>query len=152
MFDLEVELQKVVAAFDAAAIPYALCGGLAVGVHGYPRATVDIDLLIQQEDVRAAEEAGEAIGYTFKARPMSFQGGAVEIRRISKVDPSDGETLMLDLLLVTHANRHVWETREQFAWNGRNLWVVSREGLISLKTSRASDQDRADIARLRELK
>jgi hypothetical protein len=150
MFDLEVELQKVVAAFDDAAIPYALCGGMAVGVHGYPRATVDIDLLIQPEDVTAAEEAAEGLGYRFKARPMSFQGGAVEIRRISKVDPADGETLMLDLLLVTHANGQVWETREQLAWNGRSLWVVSREGLIALKTLRASDQDRADIAHLQE--
>ena len=34
---------------------------------------------------------------------MSFSQGATEIRRISKIDPRDGETLMLDLLLVTPA-------------------------------------------------
>ena len=34
-----------VRALERAKVPYALCGGLAVALHGFPRATKDIDLL-----------------------------------------------------------------------------------------------------------
>lgn len=37
--------------FAAAAVPYALVGGVAVIHHGYVRSTRDLDLLMQREDV-----------------------------------------------------------------------------------------------------
>ena len=49
--DLAAELAAIVAALDEAGIPYALCGGLAVAVHGHARATQYIDLLVLPEDV-----------------------------------------------------------------------------------------------------
>jgi hypothetical protein len=79
---------------------------------------------------------------------MNFSGGAMRIRRVSKIDHSDADVLTLDLLLVTEATASAWETREVWEWNGRNISVVSREGLILLKQFRASDQDLVDIARL----
>ena len=42
---LRNEMFQLVRALDSANIPYALCGGLAMAVHGWPRATLDIDLL-----------------------------------------------------------------------------------------------------------
>jgi hypothetical protein len=151
VFDLEQELAAIVDALTNAAVPYALCGGLALAVHGAPRATVDIDLLVRQEDVERIHEAVGVLGFTFRARPMQFAGGAVSIARISKIDTSDGETLMLDLLLVTHDLEPIWDEREAFQWNGRALSVVSRAGLIALKKIRSSAQDLADIERLHDL-
>lgn len=149
MFDLEDELRSLRDRLDGEAIPYALCGGLALGIHGYPRATIDIDILILPADEESVEAVARQLGYTIKARPMTFAGGATEIRRISKVDPQDGETLMLDMLLVTGGVEEVWRTRQSVSWRGRELSVVSPEGLIALKMLRASKQDLADIARLR---
>jgi hypothetical protein len=45
MIDLYVELKTVLQALEAAGVPYALCGGLALMVYQRPRATVDIDLI-----------------------------------------------------------------------------------------------------------
>jgi hypothetical protein len=42
---LKEELLKIAARFERSGIDYALCGGLAVVVHGYPRLTKDIDAL-----------------------------------------------------------------------------------------------------------
>jgi hypothetical protein len=148
VFDLEEELRQLRDGFDAAQVPYALCGGLAVGVHGFPRATVDIDVLILREDLERVEDIAGGFGFLLKARPMSFSRGATEIRRVSKIDPNDGEVLMLDLLLVTPAVEDVWESRERFPWHGGELSVVSREGLIALKRLRSSDVDLMDIKRL----
>jgi hypothetical protein len=81
---------------------------------------------------------------------MSFAGGAVEIRRVSKVDSDSGEILMLDFLLVTEALAKVWETHEKVEWEQGSLWVVSRSGLVALKNLRRSGQDLDDIERLTE--
>jgi hypothetical protein len=40
---LESELRELVQRFNEAKIEYALCGGMAVALHGYPRFTRDID-------------------------------------------------------------------------------------------------------------
>ena len=149
MFDLEEELDLLRTAFHEASVEYALCGGLALGVHGFPRATIDIDLLIRSDDEERAEAVARELGYSIKARPMSFSGGATQIRRVSKIDPDDGETLILDFLLVTHQTEEVWQSRERLEWRGRHLFVVSREGLIALKLLRSSEQDLLDIKRLR---
>ena len=150
MFDLEEEFDAIRTALTARGIEYALCGGLAVGVHGFPRATVDIDLLIRAADEERLYEAVAPLGFQLKARPMSFDGGTMQIRRVSKIDPGDGEVLMLDLLLVTPAYEHVWDTREQLQWRNHELTVVSRQGLIALKKGRSSDQDLVDIRKLTE--
>ena len=151
MYDLERELDAVRTKLSANGINYALCGGLAVGVYGFVRATIDIDLLIQPEDERRVYDAVAELGYAIKARPMNFDGGATRIRRISKVDPNDGEVLMLDLLLVTPQFQHVWDTRRELQWKEHGLWVVSPRGLIDMKTSRSSPIDLADIEKLRDL-
>ncbi|MCB9742606.1 MAG: hypothetical protein H6740_08405 [Alphaproteobacteria bacterium] len=36
-------------------VPHALVGGLAVGVHGHPRATKDVDFLVGQEAFASLE-------------------------------------------------------------------------------------------------
>jgi hypothetical protein len=148
VLDLEQELASILAALHETGIDYALCGGLAMAVHGAPRATIDIDLLVRDEDLDRIREIAGRLGFTFRALPMKFSGGSVRIERVTKVEPSDGETLMLDLLVVTPDLERVWAEREQRGWRGGQLTVVSRQGLIQLKTYRSSAQDRADIERL----
>ncbi len=133
MLDLTAEFEAVISALTQCGIEYAVCGGLAMAIHGYPRATVDIDLLIRPEDEARTYEAVEPLDYTFHAKPMHFDKGAMEIRRVSKIDPA-GDTLMLDLLLVTAAFEDVWRDREVIEWDFGTIHVVSREGLIKLKS------------------
>jgi hypothetical protein len=50
MLDLAAEFEAVVGALAREGVEYAVCGGFAMAIHGYPRATVAIDLLIRPED------------------------------------------------------------------------------------------------------
>lgn len=152
MLDLYEEFRAVVTALEERRIDYAVCGGLAVAVYSAPRATVDIDLLILSEDLEKVRSAIAALGYVIAAHPMAFAEGSVEIRRWSKLDPSDGDLLSIDLLLVTPALAEVWasRTRAVSGGGGASIGVVSREGLIALKSLRGSLQDLADIERLKE--
>jgi hypothetical protein len=44
------------ALLSAAGIPYSICGGVAVCLHGYQRNTVDLDLVIRSGDSAAVRE------------------------------------------------------------------------------------------------
>ena len=150
MFDLYEEFRKLIEALDKRQVDYALCGGIAMAVYDRPRATVDIDLLIVSESLDAVMEIAKALEYSIRGLDMTFAKGAVEIRRVSKIDKQTGRVLSLDLLLVTPEIRPVWESRVEADWEGGILSVVSREGLISLKMMRGSPQDLADIQGLKE--
>jgi hypothetical protein len=90
------------------------------------------------------------LGYEIRGKDRSFPNGAVEIRRISKIDAESGDILPLDLLLVTPQIRPVWDSRVESEWEGGKLSVVSRQGLIALKQLRSSGQDLDDIQVLKE--
>jgi hypothetical protein len=146
MMDLVDELRMLVARLDEQKLDYALCGGMAMGVYGLARATIDIDLLIPSESLDDVLSSAKALGYNIRGKDMSF--AKAEIRRVSKIDSTDGELLPLDLILVTPDNIEVWESRVEAEWEGGKLSVVSAEGLIALKKLRGSDQDLIDIKAL----
>jgi hypothetical protein len=150
MLDLFDEFVTLVHALDEARLPYAVCGGLAMAIHGLPRATVDVDLLVPTDIADSVLAVARGLGYTISAEPMTFAGGAVEIRRVTKIDVASADVLSLDLLLVTPALQEVWTGRNKIGWEHGEVSVVSREGLIALKSLRGSGQDQDDIKRLRE--
>ena len=61
--DILKELFRVAGALHEAKIDYAICGGLAVAIHGRPRMTVDIGLLLPADQISKAAEVVAAIGY-----------------------------------------------------------------------------------------
>ena len=141
------ELVTVVRALDAAGIDYALVGGLAVGVWGAPRATKDIDLLIQPENVTQAKDVVRACGYKLAALPMQFADG-MELHRVNKV--VDGQLMTVDFILVNHNLESVWLSRERRETETTPLCVISRDALIAMKLAAGRPQDHADVVKLTE--
>jgi hypothetical protein len=148
MLDIFDELRELVAKLDEQSIEYALCGGMAMAVHHRPRFTIDIDLLIQENSLSRALDVAGALGYNIRGKDLSFKDGAVEIRRVSKIDPDTGDLLTLDLLFVTPAVQLAWDSRVQAEWEGGMLSIVSAVGLIAMKQLRRSGVDLDDIRAL----
>jgi hypothetical protein len=148
MLDIYDELRGLIAILDEQKIDYALCGGMAMGVYGRARTTIDIGLLILSESLEAVIAVAKNLGYNIRGKDLTFANGAIEIRRMSKIDPESRDLLPLDLLLVTPELRPIWDSRAEAEWEGGRLSVVSRGGLISLKRLRNSDQDLVDIKAL----
>ena len=142
------QLAAIVAALEGAQIEYALVGGLAVAVWGAPRATHDIDLLVQPESLDAIAAAIEPLGFRFRALPMTFSDG-MRLQRISKTE--DGALLTLDLILVDDNLAPAWASRQQLELHGKPIWVISREALIQMKIAAGRTQDALDVQRLEEL-
>src|SRR5262249_7204381 len=146
--DLFEETMALLADLERQGVRYAVAGAIALAVHGVPRATTDIDLLVRREDVEAALRVASARGFGVQALPMRFADG-LEVRRSSKVETP--EMLTLDLLLVNDNLEPVWASRERVPTERGDVWVVSRHGLIDMKAWAGREQDLADIRRLREL-
>ena len=148
MFSIQTELRALTARLHAEEIPYALCGALALAVHGYPRATLDIDLLALKGSGPRILQAGRNSGFTLAAAPMQFSRGLVRIERLSKPIPGEEDVLMLDVLtLAPEIERQI--TTETLEWEGAALSAVDRPSLIRLKMLRSSAQDLADVEKLR---
>ena len=128
-------------------INYAICGGWAMAIHGLPRATIDIDLLVLSADLEKVWRTANSLGYDVEGLPLHF--GVIEIRRISKIDTAEKRLFTIDFLLVTEALKEVWENRELIEWEDGKTWTVSREGLILLKTISGREQDLLDIKNLK---
>ena len=154
-FDLIAELEILVEAFEREHIEYAVCGGLAVGYHGFVRATKDIDLLVRDAQVADALRVARASGFDIPARKITFglaAGTPREVQRVSKMDPATGNMLTLDLLVVAPDLEDVWKTRiiiEPVA--GKTMSIVSREGLATMKRMAGRPQDLVDLQRLENL-
>lgn len=145
MIDIHDEFRQLIEALAAHQVEYALCGGMAMAIHERPRMTIDIDLLIPAESLDRVISIAREFGYDIRGKDLSFANGAVEKRRVSKIDPSLGDLLSLDLLLVTPELQKVWDSRVQPDWEAVRLSVVSRAGLIAMKRLRRSGQDLDDI-------
>ena len=150
MANLYEEFRAVVGALGAARIPYAVCGGLAMSIHAYPRATIDIDLLAPPDAVAGLAAALSAHGFVRRdPMPTRLAGGQVVMHRLTKIVPGDPEVLVLDVIEARPgATDAAWQTRTTLSWEGHPVPVVSRAGLIALKKLGGSPQDRADISAL----
>ena len=149
--DLIAELEAVVDALAREGIEYALCGGIALGLHGHPRATIDIDLLVQAENLADALRVARGLGFDIPARKTVFglrSGKRREMQRISKLAPDSNELLSLDLLVVNDELEEVWAGRVELVVGHRQMTVVSRAGLATMKRIAARQQDLADLAKL----
>ena len=149
--DILDELKELINKLKEENIEYALCGGLAMAIYALPRATLDIDILIESSLLETIKRVIHDLGFTLKAEPMEFHGGKIQIHRVSKIEPSTGETLILDMLIVTSEIKEAWDSRMTVEWEYGNISVVSPEGLILLKSFRRSGQDQDDIDFLRSI-
>lgn len=144
-------LRQIIARFDEEDVDYALCGGLAMAVYAMPRATLDIDLMVQETSLDQTSRVLEPLEFVPIGAPMEFCGGKVKISRFRRIDRQTGDVLVLDLLHVTADTTAAWESRCDIEWEGRRLRVLSPRGLILLKELRRSGQDQDDLAYLRSI-
>ena len=149
--DLREELNQIIQTLNEEQIPYALCGGMALAVHGHPRFTQDLDLLIRESDVERMIEVAVRLGYLDISGWLRFKSGTDRETKIYRVvKPLGAENLMLDLICVTPPFEEVWNSRTQFEISGRQMTVVSRDGLRTMKQISNRAQDLVDLEKLDE--
>jgi len=149
MIDLVAELLALSDALERSGVRFAICGGLAVAIHGHVRATKDIDLLVHDADLQSALTTVAGLGFVLRAQPMTFGAGTEAERHVQRVSKRvDKELVTVDLICAEPAFVRVLDERERFERDGREISVVSRAGLIFMKRLAGRAQDLADIEAL----
>lgn len=145
--NLRDEMFQLVRALDSAHIPYALCGGLAMAVHGWPRATLDIDLLIEEARLEEVRRLAGSLGFKHEPGYLKLAAGRVRLFRMVKFMGT--EYFPLDFLMVTPDLLPAWESRIQAPTVDGPITVVTTDGLIQMKSLRNNGTDQDDIRKLK---
>lgn len=132
-------LNDAARAFAGAAIPFALIGGVAVGIRsGAPRATADVDLAVPSGIARAAiRTALEGVGFLFVgefAHSLNFRHASGEPVQVA-MDPG------FDAMIAR---------AEPLSFGGESVPLVTRADLIAMKERAAADPERRKSKRLRD--
>ena len=120
-------LYGAAAQLDRLGIRYAAIGGLAVGAHGAPRATKDVDFLVGEE---AFEHHGPIVSFR-AGLPIVF--GDVAVDPVSIGVEEEFLNAAFNTAVVSHG-----------------VPVIALAPLIYMKLSAGRRQDIADVARLME--
>ncbi len=124
--DVLAEVAQVSEALRQLGIPHALVGGLAVGLHGHPRATKDVDFIVGRE---AFERVSPLLVYRDELRPLVARG-------VGKVD------------LIAAVDDPVLESALRRPSREGDVPVAPIEVLVKMKLDAGRSQDRADVGAL----
>lgn len=145
MASLLEEFIGIVNSLNERRIDYAVCGGWAMAIHGFLRATTDIDIMVLAEDFEAARQAAIENGFDIDGLPLDFDGGETQIRRISKIDEATKTLITLDLIIATEIYETAWRGRRLVKWQNGEYRVVDRPGMIIMKERAGRPKDLIDL-------
>ena len=156
------DIKAVARALNDAGVEYLVVGGVAVGLHGYPRTTQDLDLVVRLDRENAVEalDALSSLGYrpTVPAPMQDFADPEVRRRWVE-------EKGMVVFSLVSDRHRRLtvdlfaavpFDFAEEFRRRegsevepGLVIPLLSVEGLIRMKEAVARPKDLDDVDHLR---
>ena len=145
-------------------VRYVVCGGLAVNLHGIPRMTADVDIILDltEENLKSFEQCASSIKYQLNI-PVKMADLADERIRKNLIESKnlvalsflnyDKNFLALDVILYFPiAFDELWSHRVIRKEGTVNLNIVSIDHLIKLKEFSNRVQDRQDIYFLSKIK
>ncbi len=135
-------LKGVFASFQKHDVKYLVIGGVATVMHGVPRATFDLDILIEatQENAQHLLDALVAVNFGTATMISANELVAHEITIFQ-------DRVRIDVQTSTPGIdfKSAWERRETMQYQEQSFHVVSRQGLIASKRAAGRDVDLEDV-------
>lgn len=140
-------LRDVFASFQKHQVKYVVIGGIAAVLHGVPRATFDLDILIAatQDNARRLLDAFLDAKVGTASLISADELLANEITIFKDRVRIDVQTSTPGLLF-----EDAWQNRETMNYQGQSFYVASRDDLIASKRASGRKIDMEDV-RLLEL-
>ena len=150
-------LERLVKALNQQKIPYAIVGGVAVALHGAPRGTIDIDIVIKHTArvFKSVETCLKGLGFLPRLpvtanEVFSFKDEYISRRNLiawSFYNPTN-PLEVIDIIL-THDLSDMKTVNKRMGPS--TLKVLAVEDLINMKKKSGRPQDIEDIKVLKEL-
>ena len=150
--------------FNEEGIRYLVVGGVAMNLHGVPRATYDIDILIDMEDGNISALMGLMKEWGFKPKvPVSITDFADPAKRNEWITTKNMKAFNLvnakwalsEIDIVIDAPVVYAEARKRarkISVHGVSIPVSSIDDLIKMKQAAGRELDKADIQYLKKVK
>lgn len=143
------QFEKLLAGLARNGVDFAVVGGLAVILNGYPRTTVDADILVNASAenlgrlLKFLESWGEGWARELKLEDFAIEQGAIRV----------SEEFDLDIFVKMHG-----QTLDDFRPGLRyfqsddvRIAYLSPAALVSLKEGSWRDKDKLDVAAMKEI-
>ncbi len=139
------QLQTVFASFQKNDVKYLVIGGIAAVLYGVPRATFDLDILIEPsiENAQSLLDALAEIGYGTAEMTSAQEIVATEITIFTDRIRLDVQTFTPGLVF-----EEAWQKRVTMTYQGQKFEVVSFADLIKSKTAAGREVDLEDVKTL----
>ncbi len=135
-------LKDVFSSFQKHNVRYLVIGGIAAVLHGVPRATFDLDILIEateqnaQKLLDALEEARFGTASMIDAKELVSHEITIFQDRVR----IDVQTFTPGIDFSS-----AWENKKTMNYQGQNFYVLSKADLISSKKAAGRDRDLEDV-------
>lgn len=151
MIALPEDFRDILIALADEEAQFAVVGGHAVAFYGYPRATKDLDVLVQA-NTQNAERVYRAL-IAFGAPVQAFDISVADFAGYEGVLQIGVPPLRINLLTSISgiSTAHALEGCESFELEGRIISVIGLTALIANKRAAGREQDLADVAILERL-
>ncbi len=135
-------LQGVFESFQSHNVRYVVIGGIAAVLHGVPRATFDLDILIEAslDNARQLLAALEAVGFGTATLTTPEDLLAHEITVFNDRVRIDVQTSTPGLQF-----QDGWAHRQEMTYNGQAFFVASLGDLIASKRAAGRTRDLEDV-------
>ena len=135
-------LRDVFASLISHEVGYVVIGGTAAVLHGVPRATFDLDILIEA----SLENAKRLLDALREARfATALLIDAEELLRHEITVFRDRYRLDIQISTPGLLFQDAWDRRVEMTLDGVTLWVASKEDLIASKRAAGRQVDLEDV-------
>lgn len=141
------DFREFLQCLNAHSVRYLVVGGHAVSFHGYPRFTVDVDLVVMPELENARALMATLDDFGFGALTLTADDFTRPVTvALGRAPYQIGIMTYIKGVEVDEA----WSRRVSGALDGVDVFFVSKTDLIANKRAVGRPEDLADIERLRD--
>jgi len=135
-------LQDVFKFFQQHKVRYIVVGGVASVLHGVPRATFDLDILIDPTDDNAQRLLSALVDAGFGTATMT---NAQEILDHEITIFNDRVRIDVQTRTPGVSFQDAWRRRKTVTYHGQDFFILSKEDLIASKQASGREVDLEDV-------
>ena len=137
--------RDVFASFQKHEVKYVVIGGIAAVLHGVPRVTFDLDLLIEATPDNAARLLTALLDARFGTAALTTPE-----ELLANVITIFNDRVRIDVQTRTPGItfEEAWQQRQTLSYQGQPFFIVSLEHLLASQRAAGRPQDLADVQAL----
>lgn len=148
MMDLNKDFREFIAALNANDVDYLLVGGYAVGFHGYPRFTQDLDIWVRPTEKNARKVLQALIDFGFPSTRLTINDFLSPDTEFQMGYPPFRMDVMNSIEGVQFEN--CFKRRSYVDFDGVSISVIGLNDLKKNKKATGRKKDLVDIEHLKK--